>query len=196
MLGFADSRVLMDANVSANSAVYDTIDGMPHSTGPCQVIALPRNQAQGPPTEAEKAGLLVVPPSDADPADFAGPPACEDTPADAVASVPATLASLRDNVFRPSCSFSACHAGPSPAQGLDLTAADLRAELLGHTAAGGHPLLVPGEPESSWLLTRISRCEASAGDAIWRSMPLNSPTLLDPGLVAAVRDWIAAGAPE
>jgi hypothetical protein len=54
------------------------------------------------------------------------------------------------------------------------------------------PLVAPGDPEGSWLYRRVSRC-APDGAA---HMSLNSPTLLDPSVVALVREWIAAGAPE
>ena len=58
-------------------------------------------------------------------------------------------------------------------------------------------LIEPGEPQRSLLYHRISRCEpVDKGGSAVANMPRNAPTLLDPGLVAMVRDWIEAGAPD
>lgn len=59
------------------------------------------------------------------------------------------------------------------------------------------PLVEPGDPEGSWLYQRIARCDPhdDAGASV-TPMPLNAPTLSDPRLVAKVRAWIEAGAPN
>ncbi len=59
------------------------------------------------------------------------------------------------------------------------------------------PLIAPGDPDGSYLYQLLSQCTPrdQAGAKV-NHMPLNSPFLLDEGLVAQVRDWIAAGAPD
>jgi len=55
--------------------------------------------------------------------------------------------------------------------------------------------VAPGDPEGSWLYRVVAQCrpEDAAGNVV-SHMPLNSPKLSDPGLVAALREWIEAGA--
>jgi len=100
-------------------------------------------------------------------------------------------------VFAPSCSYNACHFGANAKQGLDLAAADLHAELLGHTVVHdvGMPLVDPGNPDNSWLYRILSECNPpNRTGGTEPHMPLNAPTLLDDGLVAKVRVWIENGA--
>jgi hypothetical protein len=193
MLGFAESATLMDGSVNRDSTLMGEDLGIAQYTGPCNVFGVPKNAGQGPPTEAELTGVLYVPPSDADPEAVGGPPPCVDTPADAVAAAAGTLENARDIVFHAGCAFSACHGGARPAGGLDLSGEDLRDVLLNHTPAsgGGLPLVAPGDPEGSWLYRRIAKCDPGGGSP---HMPLNAAELLNPGHVAVVRDWIAAGA--
>src|SRR5690606_3965338 len=164
---------------------------------PCSVIGLPKNAAQGPPSQAELEGPLYVPPSDAGDAGLPPVDDCTDVPADAGPGTEATLSKVRDTLFVSTCQFSACHAGGNAAAGLDLAAADLHTELLEHSVLADTdlPLVAPGDPEGSWLYQLVARCQPkdASGKAV-SHMPLNSPRLSDPGLVAALREWIASGA--
>ncbi len=195
LLGFADSAVLMDAGVYLNPRVVGTQEGITYATGPCTVVTLPKNAAQTMPTPDEDAAPLNVPPSPLEPGELAGPPPCADTPPDAVADASPALGLLRRDMFLPSCSFNACHGPETPAAGLDLASAGLRERLLAHRPTGRTdlPLVAPGDPEGSWLYRKVSRCVPADGES---HMPLNNPTLLDPALVARLRDWIAAGSPD
>lgn len=196
MLGLADSAVLMDASAS-NNQVVGTDGEILLNESSCNVIGLPKNAAQGMPTPEELEAPLYVPPSD--PGDAGLPPVddCVDVAADAEPSTDATLSQVRDTLLVSTCQFSSCHSGTNAAVGLDLAAADLHAELLDHTVTADTdlPLVDPGNPEGSWLYQVVSRCqpEDAAGNAV-PHMPLNAPRLSDPGLVAALREWIAAGA--
>ena len=71
--------------------------------------------------------------------------------------------------------------------------------MLSHTTMANSdlPLVAPGDPDGSWLYRRIADCEPTdrAGN-IMAHMPFNAPTLARAELVAKVRAWIAAGAPE
>lgn len=198
MLGLADSKVLMDAGVTSGSQIVGTDGEIQLVEGPCGVIGLPKNPAQGPPTDEEIAGELYVPPTDPGDAGLDPVDACVDTPADAQPPLAPTLSNVRDTLFVSSCTFSSCHGVGSPAAGLDLMAADLHGALMGHevtTVNTSLPLVDPGNPEGSWLYHKISQCEPmdDAGN-VSTHMPLNAPELANPGLVALVRDWIAAGA--
>jgi hypothetical protein len=196
MLGLADSAVLMDGT-AGNNQVVGTAGEILLNESSCGVLGRPKNPAQGMPTEDELAAPLYVPPSD--PGDAGLPPVdeCEDVPADATPGTDATLSRLRDTLFVSTCQFSACHQGGNPAAGLDLMAADLHAELMDHVVQADTdlPLVAPGDPDGSWLYRVVAQCQpADAAGNVVSHMPLNSPRLSDPGLVAALREWIDAGA--
>ncbi|MFN3196889.1 MAG: hypothetical protein ACE366_00535 [Bradymonadia bacterium] len=198
MLGLAESPVMLDGTVLSNNVDGMGEDGRMQNSGDCRIIAIPRHPDQTLPTEEEKAGELYVPPTDPSDEDVRPAPTCVDTPADVMASPPATLSSLKTGVFQPSCSFSACHGGPNPAMGLDLSGDDLYASIMNHEvkAPTDMPLVAPGDPEGSYLYHLMSKCEPTAGGATVNHMPLNAPTLMSPALVATVRDWIAMGAED
>lgn len=197
MLGLADSAVLMDGQ-AGNNQVVGTDGEILLNESSCGVLGLPKNPSQGMPTETELAAPLYVPPSGPDDAGLPPVDECEDVPAAATASTDATLSKVRDTLFVSTCQFSACHAGANAAAGLDLAAADLHAELLDHVVQADTdlPLVAPDDPEGSWLYRVVAECQPTdAGGNVVSHMPLNSPRLSDPGLVAALRDWIEAGAP-
>jgi len=200
MLGLADSAALMDSFAAGDNIVDGEVDGIVMNHAECLTIGLPRNPAQTLPTEEERNAPLYVP--DSLPDDFELPPvpACNDTPDVALAEQPATLSSLRETVFRGSCTFQACHDSVAPAAGLDLVSDDVHDNLLSHQIVFGQtdlPLVAPGDPAGSWIMTLLSRCEPEddAG-AVLNHMPRNAPTLLAPELVAKVRDWILTGAED
>ncbi|MCA9655512.1 MAG: hypothetical protein KC501_36690 [Myxococcales bacterium] len=196
MLGLADSKVLMDASASANQIV-GTEGEILLNESPCDVIGLPKSPSQGMPTPEELAGPLYVPPSD--PGDVDLPPVdeCEDVPASATPVGQATLSRVRSTLLVSTCQFSSCHAGGNASAGLDLAADDLHTELMEHVVQGDTnlPLVAPGDPEGSWLYQRVARCNPTdASGTVVSHMPLNSPQLARPELVALLREWIAAGA--
>ncbi len=170
------------------------VDGVYMNEGDCRVSSFPQNPNQGLPTDEEIAADLYVPDGDGE-IDVVERE-CEDTPPDAVAGGPATLDSIRAGILTGSCSFSSCHGGETSAAGLDLTAADLHSELLNHQVSrpGAPPLVVPGDPDGSYLYQVMSQCDPSAGDAAVPHMPLNAPELLPADQVARIRDWITNGA--
>lgn len=198
MLGFADMSAMIDASVAGGNHVVEERDGIVYQEGSCGTLVLPKNEAQTMPSDEETASAMYVPPVDPQDEDVDPIPGCEDTPTDATASIDATLSSLDSQVFAVSCAFSACHDTESPAANLDLTAEDLHAELTNHelVTPTDLPLVDPGNADGSWLYKVISECEPQAGETTVSHMPRNSPTLLEPGLVAAVRDWIDAGAQD
>jgi formate dehydrogenase gamma subunit len=88
---------------------------------------------------------------------------------------PTTWSSGIGAIFEQRC--TSCHGGDSPMAGFDATS------YQGVLAGGGSgPGVVPGDPDGSQI--------------IQRQITGNHPGQLTPGELAAIRDWIAAGAPE
>ncbi len=200
MLGLADSEVLMDAFMTDDNIVDGEVDGIVMNHGPCSGFGVPRNPAQTLPTEEERNGALYVPESLPDDVEVPPVPECFDTPDVSLAERPITLTSMRESVFRGSCTFSACHDSVAPAAGLDLASDAVHDELLSHQIVFGQtdkPLVNPGDPDDSWLMDLLSKCEPEDGfGSLINHMPRNSPTLLPPEVVAKVREWIRAGAQD
>ena len=198
-LGLVDTRVMIEGGVRNHSEdnVTDHGDYIEYVTE-CTALAVPKNEAQSLPGETEMEAELYVPdPSEAD-RDLSPITECVDTPPDAVAEAPVDFRTIRADIFEASCNFSACHGGAVPAAGLSLRGDDLRERLLEATVVGApeRRLVVPGSPEDSWLYQVVSRCAPALEDGgeVRTHMPLNAPVLLEPGLVAKIRDWIAGGA--
>ena len=197
MLGFADSPILMDAGVREDTEMVSDENGVMRFTGPCVVTPVPKNAAQTMPSAAELAAPMYVPPSDPVPDDPSNAPDCVEPPADAVYDGPVTVEALRTQIFRPGCTFSACHATSTSAGGLDLSGEDVAEVLRTHVPTGNTDLKLvePGDPDASWLYQRVSTCNpVDADGAPVTHMPLNAPRLLAPEAIALLRDWIAAGA--
>ena len=198
MLGLADSAVMMDLLVDNGQGDFiDLEDGIRKYEGYCRPLVVAKNKAQSMPTQAEIDGPLYVPPTD--PGSDGLPPVdpCVDADPMAPPHEPVTLASIRDTVLLPSCSYSACHGGAAAVHGLDFQAADLHAELMNHTLAAdaGMPLIDPGLPENSWLYRLVSECAPQDQKGVAAiHMPLNAPVLLEDRMVAKIRAWIEAGA--
>jgi hypothetical protein len=101
------------------------------------------------------------------------------------------LADVQARVFTPSCAFSTCHSGSAPAAGLDLDSASRDAMVdVPSPVHGVSILVVPGDPDASYLYQKLAEDPPAVGDR----MPIGSP--LDPTRLALVRAWIAAGAIE
>lgn len=121
-----------------------------------------------------------------------GQPAASSPTPEAPARV--VLADVVEGVFAPSCSTRSCH-GAQGAQGnLVLVGDDLRERLVDREpwsleASGrGWRLVVPGEPDRSWLLIKMEGPPVGGGGR----MPVGRAP--DPSQLALVRAWIAQGA--
>ncbi len=198
MLGFMDAGALIDASVIQGSEVVEVDGNTVYNQGPCSAYGLPRNAAQSMPTDEERKAPLYVPEGNG-PDELAPVIDCQDTPADAVAEAPVNFESIQNTIFAVGCAFNACHDAEAPAATLPLVGDGAYDALLAHPARGNRdmPMITPGDPDQSWLYQIISRCEPTNHDGeVVAHMPLNAPTLMDPELVAKVRDWITAGAPQ
>ena len=106
--------------------------------------------------------------------------------------------SIQEYVFDKSCANSICHAAPANAGNLNLTYGLSYEDLVGMApqnpaaAAIGMKLVDPGNPDNSFLLTKLMGPTAPEQGA---RMPFGGG-VLHTGKIAAVRTWIEAGAPQ
>lgn len=101
-----------------------------------------------------------------------------------------TFSFIQDNVFTPTCAVSGCHAGASPAAGMDLSAGQAFTNIVG-VNSGQAPTLQrvnPGDADNSYLVQKIEGTATVGG-----RMPLNGSPLSSE-LIQNIREWIAAGA--
>lgn len=127
-------------------------------------------------------------------------PASPTTPTDTISKVPpvASFTLLQTELFTKSCAISGCHAGTMPTGGLSLNPEVAWKNLVGivpeneAAAAEGFQRVMPGQPERSFLLKKLS---GELGPNHGARMPLGSAAL-DSGKLEFIRQWIAAGAPD
>ena len=105
---------------------------------------------------------------------------------------------LQEYIFDKSCANSACHAAPANAGNLNLSYGLSYEDLVGRApqnpaaAAAGMKLVDPGNPENSFLLTKLMGPTASEQGA---RMPFGGGALHE-GKITAIRTWIEVGAPQ
>ncbi len=88
----------------------------------------------------------------------------------------------------------ACHQSGSAEQGLMLEAKMAYRHIVGVASKESKSaLVVPGKPDQSYLLAKLTGAQIKLGGRGAR-MPLGDP--LPPAKIALVRAWIAAGAPK
>jgi hypothetical protein len=105
----------------------------------------------------------------------------------------ATFTRVQTEIFNQSCALSGCHAGSSPAQGMNLSAGQSYA-LIVNVASMEQPALdriEPGDPANSYMFRKIS----GEGSIVGSPMPLGGPSL-DAALIELLREWIQRGAPN
>ena len=105
---------------------------------------------------------------------------------------------IQEYVFDKSCANSVCHAAPANAGNLNLSYGFSYEDLVGAVpqnpaaAAAGMKLVDPGNPENSFLLTKLMGPTVPAQGS---RMPFGGG-MLHTGKIDAVRMWIEAGAPQ
>ena len=118
-----------------------------------------------------------------------------------IAEIDATLASVHPGVIATSCAVSSsCHTSPATqAEGLALdTVALAKANLIDQASTQDpmRDLVEPSDPDNSYLMNKldgVNLANRTAGGVSAR-MPIGA--LLCEAKLEAVRDWIAAGAPD
>jgi len=104
----------------------------------------------------------------------------------------ATFSAVQSQIFTPSCAFSGCHAGGSPAQGMNLSQGQAYANIV-NVASNQQPSLdriEPDNPEASYLYLKVTGDASSGGQ-----MPPGGGSLSQ-DLLDLLRDWIERGAPD
>ena len=105
--------------------------------------------------------------------------------------------SIQEYIFDSSCANSTCHAAPTHVANLNLTYGASYANLVGRlpenpaAAAVGMKLVDPGNPENSFLLTKLTAINDPTYGA---QMPVVGE--LHTAKIDAIRTWIEAGAPQ
>jgi len=102
-----------------------------------------------------------------------------------------SFATLQTNIFNLNCALSGCHTGTFPPQGLNLSAGQAYASLVGVTAQESPDLLrvKPDDPDNSYLFLKITGSSRING----QRMPLGR-TALSAEQIDLVRRWIEQGA--
>jgi hypothetical protein len=101
-----------------------------------------------------------------------------------------SLASNIQPIFDVSCALAGCHAGAVPAEDLDLSPGAARGELVDVPSIRlpGRDLVVPGDPDESYLVQKIEGAAGIAG----QPMPLGCPGAPQGGAVCLTADQILA----
>lgn len=105
---------------------------------------------------------------------------------------------IQEYIFDKSCANSACHAAPANAGSLNLSYGLSYGDLVGNVpqnpaaAAAGMKLVDPGNPDNSFLLTKLIGPTASELGA---GMPFGGGVIHN-GKIDAIRKWIEAGSPQ
>lgn len=108
-----------------------------------------------------------------------------------------TYHDIQDYVFDKSCANSVCHAAPANSANLNLTYGLSYQNLVGRApqnpaaAAAGMKLVDPGNPDNSFLLTKLMEPAPEFG----AKMPFQAGSI-HAAKIDAIRKWIEAGASE
>jgi hypothetical protein len=103
--------------------------------------------------------------------------------------IPPQLSAIEAQIFTPNCTFSSCHGGGSPQEGMSLVS-PAYASIVGvpSTEVPSMMRVAAGNPDASYLLHKITSDAPMDGER----MPPGQP--LPPHKIEAIRLWIAAGA--
>jgi hypothetical protein len=101
-----------------------------------------------------------------------------------------SLASNVQPIFDASCALGGCHAGAVPVEDLDLSPGASRGELVGVPSIRlpGRDLVVPGDPDESYVIQKIEGVAGIAG----QPMPLGCPGAPQGGALCLTADQILA----
>ncbi len=113
------------------------------------------------------------------------------SPAAATAKQPAVAILLNR------CGGAKCHGGAKPKQKLDLSSLEAikRTAIGAQAEQGTMKVVVPGDPEASYLFLKITKSRRANDSRIkWKQMPPGGAKL-DPAEIAQIEAWIKSGAP-
>jgi mono/diheme cytochrome c family protein len=106
-------------------------------------------------------------------------------------SIQRDIFAAADSTGRPACSGCHTNVGRTPSGGLNLAGDEAYDRLVNVASVRktGATLVVPGDPDNSYLIQKIE----GASGLVGTRMPLNGPYLSD-GQVRIIRRWIETGA--
>ncbi|UCD25966.1 MAG: hypothetical protein JSW51_01555 [Gemmatimonadota bacterium] len=105
------------------------------------------------------------------------------------------FAAVVQPIFTANCALSGCHAGSSPAQGMNLSSGQAYANIVDVPSnESGLVRVKPSMPDSSYLVHKIQGTQGSVGGS-GGQMPLGRAALSQTQ-IDAIRQWIADGAPN
>lgn len=111
-------------------------------------------------------------------------------------SGPATLSSMQADIFALGCAISGCHDNrANPAGGLNMTTVQLsHANMVGRdsTQVPGRKLVVPADPDSSYLVDKLLGTHLAVGGT-GRRMPTDAAALSQADIDRVIA-WINDGA--
>jgi hypothetical protein len=105
---------------------------------------------------------------------------------------PGSWSAIEAEIMVPRCATAACHAGETPAFYPQLDAGVARERLLELSQQVGAPMVVPGDPDASYLVRKLRGDAASVG-GVGTPMPIGEETL-DEAAIQAIEGWIRNGA--
>lgn len=117
----------------------------------------------------------------------------EDSPT--IPQLEPTLARIQANIFSPGCALPSCHSSASQRGGLVLEAGRSYGQLVNALAensvarAAGKLRVVPGHPEQSFLMDKLTRPGSGEGSL----MPYTGAVLPD-SQIEVIHAWIQQGA--
>ena len=105
----------------------------------------------------------------------------------------ATFTAVQQRIFTQSCTFSGCHGGSSPAEGMDLRAGAAYGNIVNVRSSQMSSLdrIEPSDPDNSYLYRKVNGGPSISGSRMPRGGAMLSQELRD-----LLRDWIERGAPN
>jgi hypothetical protein len=100
---------------------------------------------------------------------------------------------VQSQIFTASCALAGCHAGSSPAQGMNLSAGSAYSNIV-NVPSNEQPTLdriEPNDPAASYLYLKVTGDPSIVGE----QMPFGGPPLSQT-LIDLLRNWIERGAPN
>lgn len=106
--------------------------------------------------------------------------------------VAATLSEIQQQIFTPNCATSGCHAGASPAQGMNLSDGQAFSNIVNVASAEVPSLnrILPNDTINSYLIQKVQGTAA-----VGSRMPLGG-TALSAAQIQLLTDWVNDGASD
>lgn len=115
---------------------------------------------------------------------------------DTSSGLEATLSSIQENIFTPTCAVSGCHSSASASEQLSLADGEAFDNLVNVDAAQVSSLkrVDPSDPDNSYVIHKLEGTHTSAGGS-GAQMPKDANALSDEQ-INAIREWIENGADD